>query len=133
MLKDKYIYTANVTAEDHVAINRIRIIMDGDVEVGRGSERMMIAPNDNPKNLNGRLRRIIASVHVPTVVALHNAKSLRADRKIDRDQKKAKHDGDPTPENEAEEQAAEAALLAAEAELEAAEAAHEAFLAAEDE
>lgn len=131
-LTDKKQFRIEVTENDHIQIRQARIIMDDGVEISRQYIRFVVAPGDDVSGFDGRIRRAVAAIHVPTVVALHKAKSDKADRKTDRDMRGAEHRRDQTAESEAAEAKAEQALLDAEAELEAAEAAHEAFLASED-
>jgi hypothetical protein len=129
-LTDRREQQIEVRANEEIGIREARIIMDNGVEISRTYNRIVITPADDANKYNGRIRRVAASVHVPTVVNRYKARIDRDDKKVDFQQKKRASRG--TEEDEAAEALAEQALLDAEAVLEAAEAAHEAFLASED-
>lgn len=131
-LTEKYVYQVEVTETDHVQVRTKRIIMDSGVEISSSLHRHVVSPGQDYVGEIGKVRRMAASAHVPTVVDRYQREEDRRAAKEARDEAKQARVDDDTPETQAAEAAAEQALLDAEAAAEAAEAAHEAFLASED-
>lgn len=131
-LTEKTEIKVEVTKTEHLQVRYERVIMDDGVELARTYTREVVAPGQDVTGLKGKIRRIAAAAHVPTVVDRHQALEQKQLKKAELDLAKQDRAQDDTPENQAAEAAAEQALLDAEAAHEAAEAAHEAFLISED-
>ena len=131
-LTEKTEIKVEVTPTEHLQIRYERVIMDGDIELTRTYTREVVAPGQDVSGLKGKIRRVAAAAHVPTVVDRHEKLEQKQLKKVEWDLAKQERKAADTPETQAAEAAAEQALLDAEAAYEAAEAAHEAFLASED-
>jgi len=131
-LTEKNVYQVEVTENDHVQVRVRRLIMEGGEIISSSLHRHVVAPGQDYSGEIGKVRRMAAAAHVPTVV--DRQQKLRGKQRAitERDMAKAARATDDTPETEAAEIAAEQALLDAEAAVEAAEAAHEAFLLSEE-
>ena len=131
-LTEKYTYQVEITEDDNIQVRTRRIIMDNGEPVSSSLHRHVVSPGQDASGEIGKVRRMVAAAHVPTVVDKWQKKeAIQAARNL-RDVARSARAEDDTPETQAAEAAAEQAILDAEAAAEAAEAAHEAFLESED-
>ena len=131
-LTEKNVYQVEVTEEDHVQVRIKRIIMDNGIAISSSLQRHVVSPGQDYAGEIGKVRRMAAAAHVPTVIDRYQSIEGKQMAEQARDEATQTRIDDDTPETQAAEAAAEQALLDAEAAAEAAEVAHEAFLASED-
>lgn len=127
-LTEKYVYQVEVTETDHVQVRTKRIILDNGEPISSSLHRHVVSPGEDASGEIGKVRRMVAAAHVPTVVDKWQKQwAIQTARDLHDAAKKARLEND-TPETQAAEAAAEQVILDAEAAAEAAEAAHELFL-----
>lgn len=131
-LTEKNVYQVEVTETDHVQVRVRRLILDNGIVLSSSLHRHVISPGQDYSGEVGKVRRMAAAAHVPTVVDKYRKAEAHQFAKDERDRLRSRDKDKDTPENKAMEIAAEQAILDAKAAVEVAEAAHEQFLESED-
>lgn len=134
-LTEKNVYQVEVTEGDNVQVRVKRIILDDGEPISSSLHRHVIEPGDDASGEVGKVRRVVAAAHVPTVVDKHQKRmaieKLKAERETEEKiKRKAKIVETPAEQNaiEAEHQKA---IKALEKIADEADKAHEAFLSSE--
>ena len=132
-LTEKKVYQIEVTETDQIQVRTKRIILDNGEPISSALHRHVVVPGQDVSGEIGKVRRMAAAAHVPTVVDKYQKRqAVEQIKELHESEAKKKRKNNEPPFTAEEEAAFEQAILDAEVLAEAAEAAHEAFLEAED-